>query len=84
MTKSNRASEDALDALHSELASVLTKGLAIRDDEGRPIAALLNVARQFLKDNHVDGAPLPNTPLGELAGLPEFDDELPDTATPTH
>lgn len=83
MTKT-RAGEEALADLHSELARVLKEGLAIRDDDGKPIAALLNVARQFLKDNGIDGPPAPNTPLGELAGLPEFTDEMPDTATPTH
>ena len=77
MIKPKRASEDALEELHSELAGVLKKGLTIRDDDGRPIAALLNVARQFLKDNRIEGPPAPKSPL------PVFDDDdFSDTATP--
>lgn len=57
-----RATEDALNTLHGELARVLTKAIepepVILDGEvvGHKLnAAALNVARQFLKDNSIEG-----------------------------
>lgn len=73
MTK--RATDDALSELHAELASVLKKAVQYRDPETQmPQAALLNVARQFLKDNKIESTAPKGSPLGELADLPEFDD----------
>lgn len=72
---SKRATEDALSELHAELAGVLKKAVQYRDpDTNMPQAALLNVARQFLKDNRVEAQAVPASPLGDLAALPEFDD----------
>lgn len=85
MSKNKRASEDSLGDLHSKLAEVLTdaikNGVTILDKEGvahtvAAPAAILNVARQFLKDNGIDTVPTVNSPLGDLAkSLPSFDEE---------
>jgi len=70
-----RASEGTLSELHAELAKVLVKAVQFRDPEtGQPQAALLNVARQFLKDNKIESEAPKGSPLGDLADLPEFDE----------
>lgn len=74
-----RASEAALSELHAELAQVLTKAVQFKDENGQPQAALLNVARQFLKDNKIEAEAPKGSPLGDLAELPVFDD-FPDEA----
>jgi len=56
-----------LDSLHTELAQELLD--KVRSGEAK--ASELNVARQFLKDNGIEGLPVDNTPLKELV------DELP-------
>lgn len=61
MTKN--ALQKALDDLHVTLA----QELLARVKEGRATAADLSVARQFLKDNNVDGTPQEGTPLHDLA-----------------
>ncbi|BEP42099.1 hypothetical protein [Variovorax sp. V15] len=81
---SKRASEKALAELHAKLAEVLKEGLAFKDEDGKPNPALLNVARQFLKDNKIEAEAPKGSPLGELMELPVFDDELLGTATPAH
>ena len=60
-------SKDKLLELHSILAEQLLK--KVRDEDVK--ASDLNVARQFLKDNGIDGLPTNDNPLGELI------DELP-------
>lgn len=76
----NKADEQAMDSLHGQLAKVLTEHLqgTIDPETGAKIpapAAILSVARQFLKDNGIDAVAKKGSPLGELAGLPEFEDE---------
>lgn len=77
----NKADEKALAGLHGKLAEVLQEALSqdYRDPEtGLPIpppAAILNVARQFLKDNKIEAVAAPGTPLHDLADLPVFDDD---------
>lgn len=72
----SKASEKALSELHASLADTLKEGLKMRDENGLPIASLLSVARQFLKDNHIETASGVQTgPLHGLAGLPVFDDD---------
>jgi len=78
-----RATEDALDTLHGELAGVLTKAIqpepVVVDGEvvGHKLnAAALNVARQFLKDNSIEGplkGPVQNLAKNLLAPLPFTD-----------
>jgi hypothetical protein len=74
------ASEDALGELHNELAKILSKSLKKRykDKEGNdipPPAQILNVARQFLKDNRIEALPVPGSALEELADLPVFEED---------
>lgn len=58
--------------LHEELANQL---LALVRN-GEPTASILNVARQFLKDNGIDGVPSAGNPLDNLVhSLPDFDEE---------
>ena len=64
--------EDVFDQLHRKLA----KRLLERVESGEATSQELNVARQFLKDNGIDGLPEGDDPLGELAKvLPQFDEE---------
>jgi len=62
MTKSSKATQEALEGLHGALAELLTQ----RIREGSATAADLAVARQFLKDNGIDAIPKDGEPLGEL------------------
>lgn len=77
----NKADEKALGSLHGKLAEVLQQAITEdygTDEEGRkipPPAAILNVARQFLKDNKIEAVAAPGTPLSDLADLPVFEDE---------
>lgn len=69
-----------LQSLHSELARVLKKHISKTyvDEEGAelpPPAAILNVARQFLKDNNIDAVPAEGTPLAALAEALPFGGE---------
>jgi len=60
-----------LDNLHVELAQLLLD--KIRSGEAK--ASDLNVARQFLKDNGIEGLPVDNTPLKDLVDELPFDDK---------
>lgn len=81
----SKATEKVLSDLHAKLADTLSEALTATyyDSDGNKLpsapAAILNVARQFLKDNGIDGAPKSGTPLGNLANLPVFgnDEGLP-------
>lgn len=77
----SKASVKALGELHGKLAEVLKDALSKEyiTAEGMkvpPPAQILNVARQFLKDNSIDAVPVKGTPLGDLADLPVFDDSF--------
>lgn len=75
---SKTANPDVLGDLHTRLANVLKEALQDQTDaEGNkipPNAAILNVARQFLKDNKIEAMPAKGTPLGDLSDLPVFND----------
>lgn len=77
----NKADEKALSGLHGKLAEILQEAISQDygiDDQGvkvPPPAAILNVARQFLKDNKIEAIAAPGTPLHDLADLPVFEDE---------
>lgn len=77
----NKADEKALGSLHGKLAEVLTEALSQEytdPDSGLPVpppAAILNVARQFLKDNKIEAIAAQGSPLGDLSDLPVFDDD---------
>ena len=83
----NKADEKALSGLHGKLAEVLKDALSqqyVDPDSGLPIpppAAILNVARQFLKDNKIEAIAAEGSPLHSLADLPVFED---DNVIPLH
>lgn len=66
-------SKASLDDLH-DLHSLLARELAKKIRGGDFTAADLNVARAFLKDNNVEQAALPGTPIRSLADSLPFPD----------
>jgi hypothetical protein len=76
-----KADEQSLSGLHGKLAEVLKEALNqeyLDPDTGAklpPPAAILNVARQFLKDNKIEAIAAAGSPLHSLADLPVFDDD---------
>lgn len=77
----NKADEKSLAGLHGKLAEVLKEALEqdyVDPDTGAklpPPAAILNVARQFLKDNKIEAVSAVGSPLHNLADLPIFEDD---------
>ena len=76
----NKADEKALGSLHGKLAEVLRDALSqdFTDPEtgiSMPPAAILNVARQFLKDNKIEAIAAQGSPLHDLSDLPIFEDD---------
>ena len=67
MTKLNKT----LELLHNELAEELLN--KVRTGEAK--ASELNVARQFLKDNGIEGLPVNNSPLKSLVEELPFDED---------
>jgi hypothetical protein len=68
--KGSRASEEELGSLHEMFSAYLKEQLA----NGEVTPSLLNVIRQFLKDNDISCVPTEtNTFGGLLAELPKFD-----------
>lgn len=74
----SKSSKQVLSDLHRSLSEVLTKALrdgeVVVDKEGvshknTAPAAILNVARQFLKDNNIEGLPVEGSELGELTNV---------------
>ena len=68
MSNQGKATTNELDDLHGLIA----RELARKIKTGEYTAADLNVARQFLKDNHVEQAALPGTPIHDLASTLPF------------
>lgn len=67
------ASKDALGTLHSAIANKLTEAIEQMDADTKGLAAILNVARQFVKDNGIEALPAVGSPVGNLASkLSEF------------
>jgi hypothetical protein len=60
------ASKESLEALHSAIATKLTESIEKMDSSEKGLAALLNVARQFVKDNGIEAVPAPGSALGGL------------------
>jgi hypothetical protein len=69
-----KASADLMEMLHGILASAL----ADKIKDGTATAADLSVARQFLKDNGIDGIATQANPLGQLAAQLPFQTEEED------
>ena len=61
--------------LQNKLHQVLTEELLARVESGNATSAELNVARQFLKDNGIDGTIEQSDPLANLAKVLPFVDE---------
>jgi len=80
MSTHNKADEKELGSLHGALAKVLKDAITADysdPDTGAklpPPAAILSVARQFLKDNKIESIAATGSPLGDLSDLPIFDD----------
>ena len=64
--------KEIMEKLHQCLAeNLLTR---VSDPEAK--ASDLNVARQFLKDNHIEGLPVDGSPLSDLVKtLPNFNEQ---------
>lgn len=79
----NKANKQALENLHQALAETLkvsvdqVKQALENGEEPKGAAATLNVVRQFLKDNGIEGLPTDDNPLGALKDSLPFhgDDE---------
>lgn len=87
----NKADEKELASLHGQLAKVLkdaitdgtpviVDGVPLMDKDGNFVKlpatpAILNVARQFLKDNKIEAISIQGTALHDLADLPVFEDD---------
>jgi hypothetical protein len=75
MTASTRILED----LHTTLAEELLRRIKAGDES----PALLNVARQFLRDNGVEGLPVADSALSELIqAMPSFYEESEECKDP--
>ena len=80
MTHKPKADQESMGSLHGELANVLSalmKG-SVDPETGAhipPGAAILSVARQFLKDNGIDAVKKQGSPLDTLSNLPIFEDD---------
>ena len=70
------------------LTEAISQGIPLTDKDGNVVmdqdgniltmpapAAILNVARQFLKDNKIEAVAAEGSPLADLADLPVFDDD---------
>lgn len=68
-----KAKAEALEALHATLAETLADAIKYPGEAGVQ-AAILNVARQFLKDNGIQADIANNAALSELNDLPVFDE----------
>ena len=67
------ASKDSLERLHSTIADKLTTAIEEMEPGEKGLAALLNVARQFVKDNGIEAELVPGVGAGKLAErLKEF------------
>lgn len=64
---SRGASIDKIAAVHAKLADVFEEALDNIDPNEKGAAALLNVIRQFVKDNDVSASAVPGTSLGRVA-----------------
>jgi len=60
------ASKEALNALHTAIAEKLTESIEAMPAGEKGLAAILNVARQFVKDNGIEAVPADGSPLGRL------------------
>lgn len=87
----SKATEEELSQVHAGLSQwclEIMKGVPLTDKDGNavlkedgqpwlspPSPAHLNVIRQFLKDNKIETNAGTGTPLDQIGGLPEFNEE---------
>lgn len=74
------ATKDQLNTLHALLAESFATALSTKqvDENGNivpPSSAMMNVIRQFLKDNNVEALDTPNSPLRKLVSTLPFPSE---------
>lgn len=69
-----KSQKEQLSDLHTALAKVLAEQIQLRDEEGKANGAILNVARQFLKDNGIDADVRENKELKILSEELPFED----------
>lgn len=72
----SRADAKSMDRLHGAIADKLTEALNTMQPGDKGLAAVINVARQFLKDNGIDSVPTPGgaaTRVGEALARHPFD-----------
>lgn len=62
-----KASTNELDELHGTVAKKLKEAIDEMGSDTKGLASVLNVARQFLKDNNIEAAAVPGSPVGALA-----------------
>jgi hypothetical protein len=60
------ASKKELEALHGVIARKLTEAIETMAPGDKGLAAVLNVARQFVKDNNVEAIPTEGSDMGRL------------------
>lgn len=63
--------KDILEQIHTALCQELLRKI----QDGSASATELNVARQMLKDNGIDCAPMASQPMLNLAKIMPFDEE---------
>jgi hypothetical protein len=82
----SRASKEAMDGLHVQIATVLRDAIAdvAGAEDKKGLASLMNVARQFLKDNEVTALGVPDSPLKNLADSLPFAGEGFGEDSPVH
>lgn len=68
----SKADNNTLNELHGVLAKVLLDEILNPAEDNKGRAAILNVARQFLKDNGVEALPGASKPLQDLAAVLPF------------
>lgn len=67
------ASKESLEALHTAVVDKLTESIEAMPADGKGLAALLNVARQLLKDEGIEAVPVEGSAAGRLKNkLAEF------------
>ncbi|QDS19385.1 hypothetical protein [Xanthomonas citri] len=63
----SKASKDSMERLHGAIADKLSDTIENMEAGDKGLAALLNVARQFLKDNGIDSVATETNPVGKVA-----------------
>ena len=61
------ASKESLERLHTAVVNKLADSIEAIPAGEKGLAAILNVARQMLKDEGIEAVPVPGSPTGQLA-----------------